>query len=125
MFSQVYAPYYIAADFTVRLQREMLMQWFKGWSGVVEAVFGTGRVQTADERGPLSRNGRGEDGQPAEPTRTAEAAETGTAGSGRASYNIADDEQLLRRAYFKWGDEGYPDGQHLRPYFEALHEVRG
>ena len=127
MFSQVYAPYYLAADFTVRLQREMLMQWFKGWSGAVAAVFGTGRVQTDDEREPLSRNGRGEDadGQPAEPTRTAEAAETGTAGSGRESYDIADDEQLLRRAYFKWVDEGYPDGQHLRHYFEARHEVRG
>ena len=62
MFSQVYAPYYIAADFTVRLQREMLMQWIKGWSGAVEAVFGTGRAQTDDEREPLSRNGRGEDG---------------------------------------------------------------
>jgi Protein of unknown function (DUF2934) len=118
VFSQVYAPYYLAADFTVRLQREMLMQWFKGWSRAVGAVFGTGRVQTADEREPLSSNGRGEDadGQSAVPTRTA--------GSGRESRTIALEESILRRAYFKWVDEGCPDGHHLRHYFEAQHEVR-
>ena len=119
VFSQVHAPYYLAADITVRLQGEILMQWFKGWSEVVAAVVGTGRVQTDDEQEPLTRNGRGEDvdGQPAAPSRTA--------GSGWESYNIAVEEPILRRAYFKWVDEGCPDGQHIRHYFEALHEVRG
>jgi hypothetical protein len=127
VFPQFYAPCYLAADFAARLQREMLMQCFKGWSGAVDAVFGTGRVQTADEREPLTGNGRGggADGKAVALSRTAEAAETGTAGSGRESYNIADDEQIHRRAYFKWVDEGYPDGQHLRHYFDAQHEVRG
>jgi hypothetical protein len=127
VFSQVHAPYYLAADFTVRLQGEILMQWFKGWSEVVAAVVGTGRVQTDDKREPLTRNGRGEgaDGQPSTPSRSPEAAETGTAESGRQSYNIADEASVLRRAYFKWVDEGYPEGQHIRHYFEALHEVRG
>ena len=111
----------------MRLQREILIQWLKGWSGAVAAVFGTGRVQAADEREPLSRDGRGEDAdtQPATPSLSPEAAETGTAGGGRESYDIADDEQIHRRAYFKWVDEGCPDGQHLRHYFEAQHEVRG
>jgi hypothetical protein len=129
VFSQVYAPYCLAADFSVRLQGEILMQWFKGWSELVAAMFGTGRVQTDDEREPLTRNGRGEagGGQPVAAPSSTEAAETRTAGSGWESYNIAmaDEVSVLRHAYFKWVDERYPDGQHLRHYFEALHEVRG
>jgi Protein of unknown function (DUF2934) len=102
------------------------MQWFKGWSEVVAAVVGTGRDQTDDKREPLTRNGRGEgaDGQPIAASSSTEAAETGTAESVRQSYNIADEASVLRRAYFKWVDEGHPEGQHIRHYFGALHEFR-
>ena len=98
------------------------MQWSKRWSEVVAAVVGTD-----DKREPLPRNGRGEagDGQPVAASSSTEATETETARSGRESYNIAVEEPILRRAYFKWVEEGCPDGQHIRHYFEALHEVRG
>ena len=54
---------------TVRPRREILIQWLKGWSGAVAAMFGTGRVRIEDEREPLSGDGRGEDadGRPATP----------------------------------------------------------
>ena len=59
MFSQLYAPYYLAADFTVRLQREILIQWLNGWSGAVAAVVRAGHVQTEDEREPLTEERTG------------------------------------------------------------------
>ena len=35
-----------------------------------------------------------------------------------------EEAMILHRAYLKWLDEGCPDGQELRHYFEAAQEVR-
>jgi hypothetical protein len=40
-------------------------------------------------------------------------------------YKEVSEEQILRCAYFKWVDEGHPDGQHIRHYFEAAQELQG
>ncbi len=68
---------------------------------------------------------RRREGQPVEPSHMAQETGTTTAHEGHMPDKEVSEEQLLRCAYFKWVDEGYPEGQHLRHYFEAAQELQG
>ncbi len=115
MLHQVLSPYWLTADFMMRLQREMLCQWLDQMS-VMTAAMGGGGEGRGRRVGVEGRSGDGNSPQ-ITPIATAE----------RRLMTIKDDDEapILHRAYLKWLGEGCPDGQHLRHYFEAAREVQG
>ncbi len=117
----------------------MLDQWLDAWTTVMAATVGGGRAQRVHNDGGSGRSredgtglmdGRSEstDRQSDAPPRTTEHsprdAGAGVAETGPTRVGETEEEQILHRAYLKWLGEGCPDGQHLRHYYEALHEVR-
>ena len=115
MLYQVFLPYWLSADFMIRLQWEMLWQWLDQWS-VVTAARGGGREQ-CDETVGVQGRPRDADSPQITPVTTAE--------KGLVTTKDDDEASILHRAYLKWLSEGCPDGQHLRHYFEAARELQG
>ncbi len=139
MLHQVLAPYWLAADFGLRLQRAMLGRWLDAWSGLITAAVG-GRAERVgaaggrerrpgDDAGPGDGPHEGPDRPPASSSCKIEGwpqvVEAGMAEAGPVADRDAEEAQILHRAYLKWLGEGRPDGQHLRHYFEAERGIRG
>lgn len=116
MLHQVLFPYWLAADFMMRLQREILCQWLDRVPVVTVAASGGGRAERGRTAGVQGQSADG--GSP-------RIIAAGTAERRLMTIKDDDEASILHRAYLKWLGEGCPDGQHLRHYFEAAREVHG